>query len=309
MTELEKAILQTVAYFNVFNYPLTPWEIWKWLFWSTSNPVPRFIEVLEAVDHSPLLKQKLERTSGFVYVKGRPELVSLRQERYRLALIKMKKVKRFVKALRVFPFIQYIGVCNSLGLANARTESDNDLFIIAEPNHIWAVRFLTTAFARLRGLRPSVTNRADTFCLSFFITTDVLDLSHLRYAEDPYFNVWLASLVPIFDPNHISAQLWQNNPWINSQLPNAIGRQLATQREVGKTWVTGLLVIFFRWRWFEYLVKHIQLRILPASLRKLANTDSRVIINDQILKFHDNDRRQQYAQQYHENATLLGAPL
>lgn len=309
MTEIEKAILRTIAYFDVFNYPLTSWEIWKWIFWQSTESAPTFFEVFTTLESDSLLNQKLERTRGFVHVKGRSELVALRQERYRLALVKMKKVKRFVKALRIFPFIQYIGVCNSLGLANARSESDNDLFIIAKPGHIWTVRFLTTAFARLRGIRPSASNRADTFCLSFFITTKALDLSHLRFAEDPYFNVWLATLIPFFDPNNISDRLWAENVWIKKMLPNAIGRQLATQREVGKIWVAGLLALFFRWRWFEYLVKHIQLRILPAGLSKLANVDSRVILSDQVLKFHDNDRRQQYAQQYHENATLLGVPI
>jgi hypothetical protein len=309
MNEIEKAILRTVAYFDVFNYPLTPWEIWKWLFWSAVEPAPRFVELLEVLDQSPLLNQKLGHTRGLVHVKGRLEIVSLRQERYRLALVKLKKVKRFVKALRIFPFIQYIGVCNSLGLANARLESDNDLFIIADPGHLWTVRFLTTAFTRLRGIRPSVTNRADTFCLSFYITTEALDLSHLRYEEDPYFNVWLATLVPIFDPTNISAQLWSNNAWIHHLLPNATWRQLATQREVGKTWVAGLLAIFFRWVWFERLAKFIQKRILPVGLRKLANVDSRVVLNDKVLKFHDNDRRQKYAQLYHENAALLGVQI
>jgi hypothetical protein len=34
-----------------------------------------------------------------------------------------------------------------------------------------------------------------------------------------------------------------------------------------------------------------QLRILPASLKSIANIDSRVIISDTMLKFHDKDTR------------------
>ena len=33
---------------------------------------------------------------------------------------------------------------------------------------------------------------------------------------------------------------------------------------------------------------------LPLQLRKMANLDSRVVVTDEVLKFHDNDRRLQF---------------
>ena len=31
-TDLEKSIIKTIAYFDVFNFPLTTSEVWKWLY-------------------------------------------------------------------------------------------------------------------------------------------------------------------------------------------------------------------------------------------------------------------------------------
>ena len=36
------------------------------------------------------------------------------------------------------------------------------------------------------------------------------------------------------------------------------------------------------------------MKILPAYLKNIANLNGRVIVNDQILKFHPHDRRLEY---------------
>jgi len=37
---------------------------------------------------------------------------------------------------------------------------------------------------------------------------------------------------------------------------------------------------------------------MPTRLKQLANTDNRVVLNDYILKFHDNDHRQELQQEW-----------
>ncbi len=55
----------------------------------------------------------------------------------------------------------------------------------------------------------------------------------------------------------------------------------------------------------SYLVKYFQLTIMPNKLKDMANQDTRVIVHDSILKFHDNDRRGQILLDFNTKITNL----
>lgn len=302
MQQLESAILKTVAYFDLFGYPLTSWEIWKWL----SGASASFAEVQDCLARSATLQAKLEQRSGLTFLRGRSAIIKDRQERYRLALEKLDRAQRFTRTLVRIPFIRAVFACNSLGFANARAESDIDFFIIVQRHHVWAARLLAAGWAKLRKLRPLPGNRRDKFCLSFFIADDALDVSTLRLREDPYLTMWLATLVPLYDPANLRAALWLANPWVQHALPNATPRALAQQRHVHRSAFARVIAPLVRPRAFERLAEYLQRRALAPNLRALANQDSRVVLNDHMLKFHDNDRRQEYRQAFAARLANLG---
>jgi hypothetical protein len=305
MQPLESAILRTVAYFDLFRYPLTSWEIWKWGI-GRAGELYSYRAVEQALQESALLQEKLELSAGFIFLRGRSALVKDRQERYRLALQKLDRAKRFTRTLVRIPFIRAVFTCNSLGIANARAESDIDFFVIVRKGHVWAVRLLAAGWAKLRKLRPVPGNRADKFCLSFFLADDAFELSSLRLPADPYLTMWVATLVPIFDPENLNAALWQANPWVQQVLPNAAPRDLAQQRHVRRPWFASFLALLLRPLVLERLAERLQRRTLAPNLRELANRDTRVVLNDRMLKFHDNDRRQEYAEAFAARLGELG---
>lgn len=334
MHPLEQSILRTVAYFDMFSYPLTSWEIWKWLFPAViaspvpagrSNPVdtaglPRrgdhpatsgaphnddtwsYAEVSAQLAKMPALAKE----RGFFFLQGHEANVTTRQERYRLALHKFKRARRYAKVLARVPFVRAVAVCNSLGLSNARPESDIDLFIIAKPGHAWTTRFFAAGWAQLRKLRPQRENRSDKVCLSFFITEDVGDLTLVRNTVDPYFTVWLATLVPLYDPYGNFATLWKKNTWLTRLLPQALPRALAQQKVLVQSFFQVFFEVCVSGKWFEGWAERFQQRRLPENLRILANQDTRVVLNQRILKFHDNDRRDEYAQRFQQACNRLG---
>lgn len=321
MTPLEQAILRTVAYFDMFSYPLTSWEIWKWLFgegsrsasWQVSKSANQHTDhqltysaVAEVLTLSAILQEKLEHTSGYIFLKGRQEIVETRQERYRLSLHKFKRARRYAAVLARLPFVRAVAVCNSLGLANARSESDIDLFIIAKPGHVWTTRLFAAGWAQLRKLRPQRENRADKVCLSFFVTEDVGDLTLVRNTVDPYFTVWLATLVPLYDPQEHFSRLWQQNSWVATALPNALPRTLAQRGASSPAFFQAFLEAGVVGSWFERWAERYQQRRLPENLRALANRDTRVVLNRSMLKFHDTDRRDEYAQRFQHACNSLG---
>lgn len=313
MTSLEQTILRTVAYFDLFSYPLTPWEIWKWG-WGDGiagqqvggGDTPSYNAVVEALQTSVRLQEKLDQASGFVFLKGQASHVVTRQARYRLALKKFTRAQAYTRMLARLPFVRAVAVCNSLGMSNAREESDIDFFIITKPGHIWTTRLFSAGWAQLRKLRPLKNDRTDKTCLSFFITEDVGNLSMVRKTDDPYFTMWLATLAPLYDPQNLFGNLWQQNTWMHDALPNAQPRTVASQRQVRPAFVQAFVEVLTRSQWLERLAEWWQQRRLPPPLRALANQDTRVVLNHSMLKFHDNDRRDEYAQRFRQQCASLG---
>jgi hypothetical protein len=146
----------------------------------------------------------------------------------------------------------------------------------------------------------------DKFCLSFFVTEDNLNLQKYLLPEkngwpDIYFLYWLATLYPVYDSGGIFQKLWQDNDWLKTYLPLAQPAQNIARRRIQINLLGRWLKRFFEiptglvGNWFY---KWLQLKILPKKLKEMANQDTRVIINERVLKFHDNDRREDVREKF-----------
>lgn len=306
MNRLEHEVLRTVHYFNLFSYPLTPFEAWKWLM-SESTGVSRG-DVAAAM--ATLERDgRVGRREGFVFVHGRENIVNERKEKYRIAEKKFAKVLRTVRVLRFLPFVRAVAVCNSLAYANARLESDLDVVIVGTTGHLWTTRFFTAGLLAVLGLRPTPKQSQDRICLSFFLSRFDVDLSGLLLSSgDPYFAYWLDMLVPVFgDPKQFDA-LRNANPWFRRQLPNAAGAYGSDRRRVFASPISTAFQRCFEVAiaWMEPLLRRVQLGLLPKELSRLLNIDSRVVANESVLKFHANDRRQFFVDRFRQRLAEEG---
>lgn len=294
---LRRAILTTLAYFDVFEFPLTSFEVWKWLWFPKAGEAVSLRSVLEALDE--LVEQHtLENRDGFYVFPGRIDLVEQRLKRSVIAEGKFRKARAMARWLRLFPFVRAICVCNSLAYANARPESDIDFFVLVQGGRIWAARFFTTAFLKLLGVRPTPRETRNRFCLSFYLRADAASIETLKLAEeDPYLTYWVTQLVPIYDEG-VFEKFWEANAWCRKLLPNAFPTLPAPRRTLPRAgaWKRLLEAAFSIVP--DHLFRSLQWRLLPAHLRELANRDSRVVLSDTVLKFHDNDRRQFFRDQF-----------
>lgn len=295
---LEKSVLATIAYFDVFDYPLTVGEIWKWLYSEkTEANSPTIGEIWKILENSQLLKSLVQSSRGFYFLKNREELLDIREARYILSLKKIKRAGRVVGFLKFISGIKMIALCNSLAWTNAREESDIDFFIITEKSKIWTTRFWAAGFLQIFGLRPNKKNNKDKICLSFFVDEESLDLEPLAVGEpDIYLIYWAAQLQPLFDRGGVYQKFWQANFWIKKFLPNIFPRDEAQKINKDRSRKIGLGEKFFRW---------LQLKMLPKNLKEMVNCDSRVVITDKILKFHANDRREEYKKMWEEKLAKL----
>lgn len=335
---LSSDLLMTIAYFDLFDYPLTTFEIWKWLWREDGEAVP-YGEVERELEKNPEIKKYIIRRGTFWCLQGRENIVTTREERYCLAIAKLQRARRIAHLFSYLPWIEGIAACNSLGYRNASGKSDIDFFIITRPRTIWLVRFLTVGFLAMFGLRPMSEKIADTICLSFFVTSDAMNLVHLQKPEcDPYLTYWITQLTPLFGRGDIWQKFWEANAWIRKFVPNALsttGRGtwpydeslspltkvhpapqeapcVNTERDVSigraakkpeATTVKPWCGVHDRELLSDYSisvlvnngVKRWQVSRLPQRLRAritVGGTD--VVVSDQVLKFHDNDRRELY---------------
>ena len=126
--KLKEAILKAVAFFDMFDYPLTPFEIW--IFCELECELS---EILEILNKDNLF---LEKKCGFYFLKKRKEIVDIRKRRYDYANRKFKRALKIARLFKLIPWIKMIAVGNSIGANNLRDNSDIDFFIITEAKRI-----------------------------------------------------------------------------------------------------------------------------------------------------------------------------
>ncbi|MCK5320715.1 hypothetical protein KAJ61_05005 [Candidatus Parcubacteria bacterium] len=292
---IKEAILKTIAFFDMFDYPLTPFEIWTFC-----GIKCEINEILEALNNNNL---PLKTKYGFYFLNNRSEIVDIRQMRYNYANRKFKRALKIARLFKIIPWIKMIAVGNSIGANNLRDDSDIDFFIITEAKRIWVTRWFCVGLAKFLNLRPQPLKKRDTICLSFYITDDNLELKKLMLPEnkihDVYFVYWLANLVPIYNKDNSYLKLINANVWLKECLPNWLPAYSGRARDVGSSFsdfyrdFIDMLI-----GGADSLLKKIQLRIMPNVLHRQMNIDTRVVVNDKILKLYVNDRREEFRGKY-----------
>lgn len=293
------SILEELAYFDLFDFPLTPLELWRY----QRNRTGSVTEIQRILAGE--LAGKVEETWGMYHLPGRSEIIQLRQRRYRQAEEKYRRVARYVRWLSYFPFVEMVGVCNSLAYSNARPEADIDVFVVTTPGRIWTARFFATGWMKVLGQRPAHAHMRDTLCLSFFINRDKLDLAPVKLTDDVYLAHWVWQVVPVYDPTNVYPRFLDANRWAREYFPQAYPMDTSDQRRILPTWSSRsaqkVVQAIHRGRigdWLERIYERFQRSILPEPLRRQADHGSAVVLNDAMLKFHDQDRREEFRTQW-----------
>lgn len=302
MPPLEQSILETVVYFDLFDYPLTLSELYRYL-WQ-APPGTTLTDVEAAVEHLP----QLQHTAGVIVLTDRAALGQVREERYLESERKFRKRRRYLWLLSCLPGVEAIWIVNTMAYHNVRPDSDIDLLIVARPGKIWSTRFFTTAFAKLFHLRPTPTQRRDALCLSFYLTTTTLNLAALAAAPyDRYEAYWLAQIMPSYDPKHLLENCWRANPWAESNLPNAKPLTIHYNRSIQHGWWQRVGHALGRLVLWEQLWQRAQLHWLPERLQQLSGpaASAVVVLSNALLKFHTIDPRPDIRQRFQERLHQL----
>lgn len=295
---LQKTVLSTIAYFDLFDFPLTAHETWKYCIKRDEADIG-YLEVLQALEDL-IRTHNIETLFGFYFLPSRKEIVEKRRERYVLAESKFKKAKRIIAFLALIPHVRMIGVINTLSYSNARDESDIDIMIVTDLGSIWLVRFIAVSFLRSFNLRPTKDTRKNKICLNFLITSNALNLYTVsQKPKDLHFAHIITHLVPVYNDRSAYQNFITQNSWTKDIFPNLIPYMPAERRSVALGIFSRILKKFVELIisgpikvLLEKIAYLIQSSIMPEILLKESKkSGNNVVLKDSLLKFHINDKR------------------
>lgn len=260
------ATIATVAYADVFDYPLTSGERTHWLLLGSHK----------AADVS-----EIENKGGYWFLKGHERIVALRKEREAWQEEKWVMAKKAAGYLSWIPTIQLVGVTGGLAMDNARREDDIDLFLVVSDGTLWVSRFMATLLMDILGLRrrPRETRVVNKICLNMFMTEGGLGVP---FAERDCFSAHeVLQMRPLWEQKGTHQKFLAANAWARTYLPNAWkGKAVRGIPEAHRT----PAVVVWLFRIFEASARALQLWYM-------ARHRTHEVITDMALRFHPKDAR------------------
>ena len=208
LSPLERAIGRTVAYADLFDYPLTVPEIHRYLDGLRATPG----EVAAALAQGHLLPGRLDSRAGYFFLPGREETVAIRQERARIARRLWPQALGYGRLMARLPFVRMVSVTGSLAMDNAGEQADIDYLIVTEHGRLWLARLLVIGVVRLAAGRGVV------LCPNYLVSERAL-----RFPNPNIYTAHeLVQMVPL-SGRAIYRRIREVNAWSHRFLPNALG--------------------------------------------------------------------------------------
>jgi hypothetical protein len=215
-----QSVFHTLAYADVFDYPLTAPEVYRYLT-STKGTIE---EVRRALSDKSLFTQ----TGEYFTLWGREAIVETRKRRAQVAARLWRKATRYGRIIASLPFVKMVAVTGSLAMNNTDEGKDIDFMIVTAPNHLWTCRALALLIARVAKLEGT------SLCPNYLITTNALELKE----RSLYVAHEFAQMIPL-SGMEVYNEICQRNAWIEGYLPNASGMpELLEGTESVKTYST-----------------------------------------------------------------------
>lgn len=212
---MEKAILKTLIYADIFDYPLKVWELHKWLIGKKTT----LIEVEKGLKKRKF-KFKIRNYKGYYYLKSGNGLVKKRLNRESVSKKHLSQVQLIAKVLKIIPWIKLVGISGSLAMENSTKLSDIDLFVITTRNRLWLSRFLILSLFAFIGKRrrreETEVEAAGKFCLNLLLDEEAISLNR----KDLYAAHEILQMKVIWDRDQMYSKFLSANEWVFKYLPN-----------------------------------------------------------------------------------------
>ena len=203
------AILKSIAYSDVFDYPLTYDELYHFIIGKKilKSDFDKYL-------YNDLIPTFIRSEKNFFTLPMREGIVEKRISKQKISKSKWKQAFSLSYLLSHFPFIRMIAVTGSLVFDNIKDKDDDiDFFIVIERNHLWTTRLFIYILVRIFELFNI------KICPNYIISNRYLELEDKNF----YSARELKQMIPIYGED-MYKKFKNSNKWADKYYPNAEGR-------------------------------------------------------------------------------------
>lgn len=205
---IEEAVVRTVVYADVFNFPMTSREIAHFLIADS----PYSLSQIESTLHnSDALRFLIESAEGYWFCRGRGEIVEIRRAHERASAQLWSQAVRCGGWLSYLPFVRMVALTGALAMRNAAHASDDiDYLLITASGRVWTARLFAVILVRLAKLRGI------TICPNYVLSEQAL----VQSRQTLYIAHEVAQMIPLHG-RALYEKMRDANKWVCQQMPNS----------------------------------------------------------------------------------------
>lgn len=204
-TEIEKDILHTLMYYDIFSYPLTIEELFMCskIKKTSSNQIQVCANQLVENDY-------IHIEQGFYTLEKRSNWIQKRLENNKRATEILPKARKISQFIGSFPYIRAVFLSGSISKNVFEADGDIDFFMLTEPQRLWLTRTLLILYRKI-----FLFNSHKYFCVNYFIDTENLEIED----KNIFTATELSTLIPTFGKEYY-LPLMEKNEWYRDFFPN-----------------------------------------------------------------------------------------
>ncbi|HXS14675.1 MAG TPA: hypothetical protein VN711_00935 [Candidatus Saccharimonadales bacterium] len=274
--KLSNTICQTLLYSELFEYPLTKDELWKYLLTSQKVAKKDFEKLLKPVPFCMIAGER------FFYLPKRKYVVKKRMDRKMRSYALLGRAKKIARFLSFSPTVLMIGVSGSLAMENSNKDSDIDFFFITKDSTLWITRLFVVVVLHILGIqrKRNDTSREGAICTNMFLDETSLCLPSTK--QNIYTAHEVVQLKPLINKNHTYEDFMQQNNWVKKYMVNSLDGIPFFSSILAKKPIRILCMIesFLRNLQMWYMRQHITTEIVGEHIAAFHPYDyEKIIIN------------------------------
>jgi len=294
MDSSEKLIIKTLLYSDIFGFPLSEEEIWKYLICEKNVSEKHFANRIKKIN------SVVFRKNGYFFITDRESIVKKRLKRIKESKIKLEIARKIIRKLFLVSTVMFVGISGNLSMLNSDKKDDIDIFVIVKKNKIWITRFFLISILKFMGVYRKRGEKvvSNKFCLNMLVDETNLKLS--SNFQNLYTAHEVSQLMPIRERGGIYKKLIESNSWILNFLPNI--KEEIDKREVRRhkdSLFEKLFSVILLIPFLEFFARAFQLHFINRNI----TTET---VSNNFLAFHPRDYKSEVLLQYNKSLFKYG---